>query len=356
MAGESIRELKWTHRFVAIFKCYRQRKEAQGSVVVQELKVADRNEIEGDRNLERVLGALQRDLVEKRLYRYANNPTSRLLTFRSYPEGEENEGRAHLDALLQAEDKETIRTQALALAERYRDIPGVREGILIFLISQGKLDGGVPGNCVFVFKCNFEAISQITPDGLFYRIEDAIVEQTKKGALYPYFDNGRFDDSTIRVFDELGETLYWLEFLDLGERVSEHVSLQAATIEELPEEIREKHAEEFEKAPAVRSLVDKDRLIGREERLPTSKVKALAGAVAAKAGGPSVTLRLGEVRFTAPLSQYGHTWILAEEQGERYILTKGSKLESHTKMLTPIDVAALPSLKDAAAELGITLN
>jgi hypothetical protein len=354
MAGERITALQWTPLFVAIYKCYRQDK-AQG-LIAQELKVADGAEIEGDPNLRRVLGVLQRDLVQKRLYRHANNPTSRLLTFKSYAEGKENKGRSHLKALLEAADAETVRSQSLALAKRYTGVRGVREGVLIFLISRGRLDDTVATNCVFVFKCNFEPISQITPAELFRRVEDAIVEQTKKGALYPYFDYGQFDDETIRVFDELGETQYWLDFLDLGERVSEHVPLQAATLEELPEELREKYAKEFKEPRAVRSLADGDRRVLRDDRLPTAQVKDKAKKVAAKSGDPTVTLRLGEIRFTAPLSQYGHTWILAEEDGQRYILAKGAELEMRTKMLTPIDVAALPSLKEAAAELNLAFS
>ncbi|MBN1140002.1 MAG: DUF3900 domain-containing protein [Anaerolineae bacterium] len=354
MAGERITALQWSSQYVAIFKCHRPEK-AQG-LVAQELKVADATEIESAQNLQRVLGVLQRDLVEKRVYQYANNPTSRLLTFRTYSDGKENEGQSHLKALLQADDRETVQAQSVALAERYMGIRGVREGVLIFLISRGMLHKSLTRNCVFVFKCDFEDISQITAAELFRKIEDAIVEKTKKGALYPYFQDGQFDDNTIRVFDELGETQYWLEFLDLGERVSEYVPLQTATIEELPEETREKLAEEFERAPRIRSLADEGRMIGREERLPTAEVKALAEAVSAKAGDPKVTLHLGEISFTAPISQYGRTWILAEEEGERYILAKGSKLENRTRMLTPIDMARLPSLREAAGELDLALS
>ncbi|HUV88413.1 MAG TPA: hypothetical protein VMY80_02070 [Anaerolineae bacterium] len=68
-----------------------------------------------------------------------------------------------------------------------------------------------------------------------------------------------------------------------------------------------------------------------------------------------MSLHLDEVRLTAPLNQYGRTWIIAEEAGERYIIVKGSQLESHTKMLTPIDLADFPSLREAATELGISL-
>lgn len=353
MAGQSIKNLEWTHCFVAVFKCYRRRDKPQAEMAVEELRVADGDEIEADANLRRVLGALQRDLVQKRLYRYAQNPTSRLLTFKSYPDGAENEGQAHLDALLRADDKAAVQRQALALAERYRRISGVREGILIFLVSRGALNQAVAGNCVFVFKCNFEAISQIAPDELFRRIEDAIVEQTKKGALYPYFDRGQFDHTTIRAFDELGETQYWLEFLDLGDRAPEHVPLHRATMEALPEELAKAYRAEMEALPPVRSLADDQRWVSREDRLSPAEARTLINAVVATAGDLSITLRLGEVRVTAPLGQYGQTWTLAEENGERYILAKGSNLEIRTKQATPLDVADLPSLEKAAGELDL---
>lgn len=352
MAGQSVKDLEWTHRFVAVLKCYRKRGEPQTEMAAEELKVADGGEIEADANLGRVLATLQRDLVQKRIYQYAQNPTSRLLTFKSYPDGMENEGQAHLDALLQAGDKTAVRKQALALAERYRKIPGVREGILIFLVSQGGLSQTVVGNCVFVFKCNFEAISQIAPDELFRRIEDAIVEQTKKGALYPYFVHGQFDTTTVRAFDELGETAYWMEFLDLGERFPEHMPLHQATKESLPEEF-EAYLQEMEAMPPVRSLVDDQRWVDRADRLSPAQAKTQIDTVVATAGDPSISVRLGEIRITAPLSQYGRTWILAEEKDERYVLAKGSNLEIRTSQLNPLDVVDLTSLEKAAEELSL---
>jgi hypothetical protein len=353
MAGQTIRNLEWTHRFVAVFKCYREREESRAEMAAEELRVADGDEIEADGNLRRVIGALQRDLVQKRIYRYAQNPTSRLLTFKSYPDGTENEGQAHLDALLRAGDKAAVQQQALALAERYRRIPGVREGVLIFLVSRGGLEQAVAGNCVFVFKCNFEAISQIAPDELFRRIEDAIVEQTKKGALYPYFVRGQFDYTTIRAFDELGETQYWLEFLDLGDRVSEHVPLHQATKEVLSEKLAKAYLEEMEALPPVRSLVDDQRWISREDRLSPAESKTQIDTVVTRAGDPSISVRLGEIRITAPLSQYGRTWILAEEKDERYLLAKGSNLEIRTRQVNPLDAVDLTSLEKAAEELDL---
>jgi hypothetical protein len=353
MAGQSIKDLEWTHRFVAVFKCYRRREEPQADMAAEELTVADGDEIKADANLRRVLGTLQGDLVQKRIYRHAENPTSRLLTFKSYPDGTANEGQACLDALLRASDRIAVQQQALALAERYRQIPGVREGILIFLVSRGGLGEEVAGDCVFVFKCNFEAISQIAPDELFRRVEDAIVEQTKKGALYPYFVRGQFDYNTIRVFDELGETHYWLEFLDLGDRAPEQVPLHEATLQALSDKVAEAYEKEIKELPPVRSLVDDQRWVSREDRLPVAELEAIIDQVIATAGESSITIRLDEFRISAPLHQYGRTWMLAEEDGERYILAKGSNLEIRTKQASPLDVADLGSVEQAASELDL---
>lgn len=350
MSRVSIKSLEWDHRYVAIFKCHRQ----ESGYGVEELKVAGHDEIESDSDLQRVLGALQRDLIDKRMYKLAQNPTSRLLTFRSCPDEQENEGRKHLNALLRAKGMEEVHVQGKALADRYKGIPNIREGILIFLISRGTLDHHVAENCAFIFKCDFEAVSQVTPAELFRRVDDAIVEQTKKAALYPYFHQRNFDDTTIRVFDELGQTQYWLEFLGLGERAPEHVSLQDAVVARLPGELASRYAEYFETLPRTRPLADdKGRRINREDRLPTSEIQDLNDKIVGEAGRQTVTLRLDEVGVTAPLHQYGRMWIIAEEEGERYILIKGSGLESRTRMLTPIDLADFPSLEEAMAELGI---
>jgi len=356
MSRVAITKLQWDHRYVAIFKCFR-KADRSAQKDVSELVVASDGEIESNPNLRRVLRRLQHDLVFKRLYRYADNPTSRLLTFRPYPEGQENKGQKRLKTLLRAKDEDEVRDRALELAQRYVGIPGVREGILFFLISRGKLDRDVAENCLFIFKCDFEAVSQITPGELFRQVEDAIVEQSKKGALYPYFDRGQFDFTIVRVFDELGETQYWLDFMDLGERKSEYEPPQEAAVDQLSIEyprIAEKYAEQFEALPSVRSLASKDRWISPDDRLSTPQVKALNEAITARTGEQRITLRLGEVRFTAPLSQYGQTWIIAEEGDQRYVLVKGSKLENRTRVLTPIDLTDFASLEEAAAELDIS--
>lgn len=352
MSRITILELEWEHRYVAIFRCFRRDKE----YVAEALKVASGGEIESDADLRRVLGALQKDLIAKRIYRYADNPTSRLLTFRSPTKGQRNEGQERLNALLRARSLGEVRAQAQALANRYTEIPNIREGVLIFLISRGAL-GDRGGNCAFVFKCDYEAISQVTPEDLFRQVPNAIVERTKKGALYPYFHKHRFDDTTIRVFDELGQTQYWLEFLGLGERTTEHVSLQAAVIEQAPDPIAQKYKDHFEKLPAVRPLTDdKERVVEREDRLYTADVQAISDRIVGTAGRQMVTLRLGEVRVTAPLSQYGRTWMVAEEAGQRYILIKGVNLENRTRMLTPIDLADFPPLRKAIDELGLPVH
>lgn len=357
MPRASIKTLQWNHRYVAIFKCTH-KLDRPTEKTVSELVVAGGQEIKANLNMQRVLQRLQRDLIFKRLYHYANNPTSRLLTFRPYSGKQENEGRQRLQAMLKAQNLQEVQTQALELAHRYIGIAGVREGVLIFLISEGKLSQQAAENCIFVFKCDFEDVSQVTTDELFRQIQDAIVEQTKKGALYPYFAEGQFDDTIVRVFDELGQTQYWLEFLDLGERKPEYGSPQEVTVSRLSIEhplMTEKYAEDFERFPPARSLVDRERLIRRDDRLSTVQVEALTEAVIDQTGEQRITLRLGEVRITAPLSQYGRTWIIAEEGDERYILIKGSNLENRTRMLTTIDLAEFGSLQQAAAELDISL-
>jgi hypothetical protein len=355
MPVAGIKQLKWTHRFVAVFKCYRGQEDPKREMVAQELKVATESEIKDDANLTRVLGALQSSLVDRRMYLHADKPTTRLLAFSRHPEEGKNEGRALLDALLAASDKEAVHQQAVDLAERYRKIPNVNEGILIFLIARGSLGTSVSGNCVFVFKCNFEAISQITPDELFRKIEDAIVEQTKKGALYPYFDRGRFDEETIRVFDEQGETQYWLDFLDLGERLPVHEMMHEATLMELPEKLAAEYGQDFKPRPSIRPLADKERSVKSEHRLSPEEARGIIDAVAERAGEPWVKLWLDDVRVEAPLHQYLDTWILAEEAGECYVLIKGSNLEIRTPQRNPLDIVELTSLKEAAAKLGLSL-
>ena len=97
-------------------------------------------------------------------------------------------------------------------------------------------------------------------------------------------------------------------------------------------------------------------MVKPEDRLYTAEVQAISDRIVGTTGRQMVTLRLGEVRVTAPLSQYGRTWIVAEEAGQRYILIKGVNLENRTRMLTPIDLADFPPLRKAIDELGLPVH
>lgn len=350
MARPSLKTLTWQHRYAAIFKCFAP-SEDETKKIYQELTVVGRDEIRKDADLTRVLGQLQRDLVTKRLYSYAENPTSRLLEFRSDAGADGSQTR--LDGLRSARDKALVRRRARELAEHYVSVPGIREGVLIFLVSTGIADD-LTDDCLFVFKCDFEQISRITERSLFEQVEDAIVEKTKKAALYPYFDDGRFDQETVRVFDELGQTQYWLDFLELGERKAEYLSTQQATDEVLGAEYPELAAEYADAValglPSVRSLEADEALVQRR-RLDTTDGMKVSRQVAEKAGDPKVTLRLGEVTVKAPLSQYGVSWLIAAEGDRRYVLVRGDKLESRTKMLTPLDAIEPASLEEALRRL-----
>lgn len=66
----SIKALKWDHRFVAIYRCVSADKQPK------EIIVANRKEIEKHPNLMRVLDALRDQLVNKRIYSNADNPTT----------------------------------------------------------------------------------------------------------------------------------------------------------------------------------------------------------------------------------------------------------------------------------------
>jgi hypothetical protein len=355
----TVRQLVWEHRYAAVYKCFNA-PGASGAKEVSELAVVDGAGIGRDPNLTRVINALQQDLIFRRLHAGADNPTSRLMTFRAYPDGQPNLGRELLNAMLQAEDTGQVRKRSLALASRYAAIPGVREGVLIFLLSDGQLtgkDGAMTGRCLFVFKCDFEEISQIAAGELFRKIEEAIVEQTKKGGLYPYFELGQFHDDTVRVFDELGATQYWLEFLELGEYKSKEQSLLEVTLGQLGQtypKLAEQYGKQLAVLEGAHSLVDADRVIGAQDRLPTAGVQALSDAILGESE-LAVTLQLGEVKVVAPLRQYGRTWIVAEDADQRYILIKGSELDNATRIWTPLDLVAFGALTDAAAELGISL-
>jgi hypothetical protein len=347
---KSIKTLDWEHSFAAIFKY--SSKDADPTEIV----VADSSEINGNKNLQRVLRVLQYDLIHKQIYLYAKNPTTRFLTFRANHDGTANQAQPLLNDLIAAKGKKQVEAQAVKLASRYKRTPNIQTGVLIFLVAQAKYKNEEQGACVFVFKCDFEQISQVTERSIFRRIEDAIVEKTKKGMVYPYYDEGRFDDTTVRVFDELGQTQYWLDFLELGERPAKYLPLQTATLEEwarLNPEAPAKYEESIKDLKLGRSINSQDIFVEPEDRLSIQQTKALASSVTAKTGKQNITLTLDGVRITAPLAEYGQSWILAEQAGTRYLLVKGADLEMHTEMLNLIDLTSPVSVTQARKELNI---
>src|SRR6185436_15325083 len=199
----------WESRYVAIYKCAPREQKAT------EIVVADRAKITKNADLKRVLGVLQQGMLSKREYPGAANPTIRYGNFQKPEAPNINQAQALLDSLLEAKTDDIVRRAASDLANRYMRIKNVQKGVLIFLLSSLDLKTTTPQNCVFIFKCDFEDISQLKPKEIFRRVEDAFEEQSKKGAQYPYFDGKKFDAKTVRVFDALGETQYWLNFLEL---------------------------------------------------------------------------------------------------------------------------------------------
>jgi hypothetical protein len=353
VAPKSVKSLKWEHRYVAIYKF-----SGKGQKLA-EIKIATGEEIGRNEGLTRVLDALQRDLIHKRIYRFASNPTSYFFGFRQYGKGKANDGQTLLNELARAKTKAEVHAGALALADRYGKTAGVQKGVLIFLVTEGVLGPETQRPVVFVFKCDFEDVSQITAGEVFHKVQDAIVEKTKKGAMYPYFDRGRFDDTTVRVFDERGETRYWLDFLDLGELPSAYVPLHEATIQAWTSshpELAGYYEAEMRAARPVRPLVGADRPVEEEALLPVAETQALIEAISERAGEQEVTLHLDNVRVTAPLKEFGHKWVFAEEGGQCYILIKGGKLTNNTKAFNPIDLAEVVGLGKAAELLLLTLD
>jgi hypothetical protein len=353
MASNSLKSLRWDHRFVAIFKCSPRFDPTIGKSV-EELVVANSAEIENDPNLERVLRMLRSDLIFKRLYRDAEKPTTRPLAFQSCHEGQDDVGHEKLVSLLKATSLDEVRSLTLELAKRYITIPNIREGVLIFLLAQGKADVGIEGQFVFVFKCDFERVSQITQSEVFRKIEEAIVEETKKGAIYPYFDRGRFDNQRVRVFDQLGDTQYWLRFLNLVETKPRSMTLGEAILDKLGAEhpeLSEKYGEGFKELLPKRPLSDDDRLVAAADRLSVTDVQELSTSLVAALGDFKIKLQLGSIEVIAPLSNYLNNWVLAENGDERYILIRGSTIENCTPVVYPVDLTDLPSLREAAAIL-----
>ena len=217
------------------------------------------------------------------------------------------------------------------------------------------------GPSLFIFKCDFENISQLKAGSIFRPISDAIVEKTKKGALFPYFQDGRFDETTVRVFDELGETQYWLDFLDLGDRPEQFASLRQATIEawarlhpERFEVYRERLAalaDEKARKPR-RPLVGDEQLVAKGDRSDFDETIGRIGAIADKVGPRPVTPHLDRATVKAQLAEYGESWIVAEHEGARVVLIKGFQLESATDV-NPLDFADPVSLDEARKRLGL---
>ncbi|HEX8139351.1 MAG TPA: DUF3900 domain-containing protein [Pyrinomonadaceae bacterium] len=319
------------------------------------LKVASGAEIGKSQDLKRVLDTLQRDLIYKRVYLFANHPTSKFLGFRQYDGEGINEGQRLLKELLGAQTKGRVEEAARGLADRYNRTRG-KQGILIFLLSQSKLDENRQEPFIFVFKCDFEDVSQVTPKEIFHHIKDAIVEKTKKGAIYPYFDGGKLDQTILRIFDEQGETQYWLDFLDLGDAPTQFVPLQDATIEEWAKTHSaqlQKYQESFKNVPVIRSLAGGETFIESGDRLSTEDVQSLIGAIVDRTGERDVTLRVGNAKITVSLKEFGLNWIIAREAGQYFILLKGANITTTGKAINPIDFAEIPNLEDAAAQLGL---
>lgn len=347
----SIKNLEWDHRFAAIFKCSSKASDPT------EIVVADNAAIAANENLQRVLRALQRDLIFKQIYQYAKNPTTRFLPFRQYSDGKQNEAQQLLNALINATDEKAVEAQAIELARRYMLTKNIQNGLLIFLVSNGKLEDKSEGTCAFVFKCDFEEVSRLLDTkSLFQKIEDAIVEKTKKGTLYPYYTDGQFDYTTVRVFDEFGETQYWLDFLDLGEPVRPVPQLQAATLEawqQLKPDVATKYKDQLTELSANRSLVKKEMFTQPPDQLTPTQTERLIDQVIAKAGKQNISIQLDQARLTLPLDEFGKNWIIAEQAGTRFIMIKGSELRMRTDMLNPIDIASRPTVKEAVKKLDI---
>lgn len=353
---KGVKALEWNHRFVAIYKC------ASADKRPEEIIVANRKEIDANLNLKRVLDVLRQELVNKRIYNNADNPTTRFLTFRAYEDGQANDAKEILGVLLGATKKSGVKSGALAMSKRYLETTRSQKGVLIFLLADAGLQGGESGRCLFIFKCDFENISQLRAGTIFRPIADAIIEKTKKGSLFPYFQDGRFDDTTVRVFDELGETQYWLDFLELGDRPPQFMSLRQATIEtwaQLHPALFEEYKGKFATLPEERArkfvrrpLFGDEQLIETAHRSDFDETRGIIAAVVAKVEPRPVTLHLDRASVRVPLAEYGESWVIAEQAGTRFILIKGFQLESATDV-NPLDFAAPLSLEEARRLLGL---
>ena len=337
----------WDDHFVAIFKCSRKPK------ATQVIEVANKSDIRQNQDLQRVLRVLQLGMITRHEYPNAANPTIRYATFRPSDSKAPNEARLWLNELLQVNTKAEVEKWASKLASRYIQIENVQQGVLIFLKSLLKLNGSSDG-CVFVFKCDFEDISQLSPRQVFKRIEDAFEEQAKKGAQYPYFNGARFQRNVVRVFDSLGETQYWQTFLDLELQPSK-TPLTVALFNELAKtrpDFVDKYSESLEALETKRQLVTDAHPVAPDDRLPPQEVERVIAALPSELSDIRIPLSLDKARVWVPIREYGRTWTLAEQFGTYYILLKGSQLELQTPIVTPFDFTHLPTLLEAVARLG----
>lgn len=331
----------WENMYVAIYKC------SPRDQKVTEIVVADKAKIAANADLIRVLGVLQQGMISKREYPGALRPTIRYATFQKPQPKTNSHAQKLLDVLLQAKTDDVVRRTATDLANRYITIKNVQKGVLIFLLSSLNSK-----NCVFIFKCDFEDISQLTPKQIFRRVEDAFEEQAKKAAQYPYFDGRKFDLKTVRVFDALGETQYWLNFLELVLPPSQSAQVQSALMSSLTPRLIEEYGETLKSVPKERSLAADERLVEPKDLWSHREAKKVIEALPVD---PKVTLSLDGSRVTAPLKDYGHKWMHAVQEGTYYILIKGAKLEVHGEGPNAIDMASLVNLSQAASELKMRL-
>lgn len=333
----------WEHSYVAIYKCSPRDQKAT------EIVVADKDKIAANADLSRVLGVLQQGMISKREYPGALKPTIRYAMFQKPQPKSNNQAQKLLDALLQAKTDDVVRQSASNLANRYITIKNVQQGVLIFLLSSLNSK-----TCIFIFKCDFEDISQLTPKQIFRRVEDAFEEQAKKAAQYPYIDGKRVDLKTVRVFDALGETQYWLNFLELTLPPSPTAQAQSAFISSLAEikpRLVEQYSETLKSVPKERSLAVDERLLEPKDLLSHRElIKVIEGQPDTK-----VTLSLDRSRITAPLKEYGHKWMFALHEGTYYILIKGAKLEIHGEGPNALDMASPVNLPQAASALKMPL-
>lgn len=338
----------WEHLYVAIFRC------SPKSTEPEEIIVADGIEIRANVDLLRVLTALHTSFLNRREYHTARNPVIRNLSFRPPADGQTNGSQSILEALRKSGSKEDVRPQAQTLVARYLGTKKVQSGALIFLVSRIKVEDMSGDACVFVFKCDFESISQLAPGRIFLPIADAFEEEVKKAAQYPLLIGRGFDETMIRVFDELGETQYWLDFLDLEPRQPRAAALQGATLGELAKS----HPEVAEKYEAVplgnRSLADSERLIEAGDRLTVADTRSLIASLPDQVSGRKVKLVMDGASIEVPLKEYGRTWTLAEQNGAHYLIVKSFKLELRTDALTPLDFTEVGDLQLALDELDAT--